>query len=87
MAVSLSIPQMPKALLSVALPAPTNLTVMQYGVYGDTEEYEGSYVFTPTQSTQTIPIADKKATQDIIINPIPSNYGLITWNGAILTVS
>lgn len=49
--------------------------------------YEGSYEWTPTQQTQTIPIADKKAITDITINPIPSNYGLITWNGSTLTVS
>lgn len=49
--------------------------------------YEGPYEFTPTQSTQTIAIEGKTATEDIVINPIPSNYGLITWNGSTLTVS
>ena len=51
------------------------------------EVYQGAYEFTPTQSTQTIEIAGKKAIEDITINPIPSNYGLITWNGSVLTVS
>ena len=51
------------------------------------EQYEGPYEFTPTQSTQTIEIAFKQATENIIINPIPSNYGLISWNGSVLTVS
>lgn len=51
------------------------------------EEYGGPYEFTPTQGTQVIEIANKKATADITINPIPSNYGLITWNGSVLTVS
>lgn len=50
-------------------------------------EYEGPYEFTPTQSTQTAATAYKLAVADIIINPIPSNYGLITWNGSVLTVS
>lgn len=49
--------------------------------------YTGSYTWTPTQSRQTIPIRNKMATSDIIINPIPENYGLITWNGVTLTVS
>lgn len=49
--------------------------------------YDGSYEWTPTQQTQTIPIADKKATADIVINPIPSNYGLITYDGSTITVS
>ena len=51
------------------------------------EEYEGAYEFTPSGETQTVEIARKKATANIIINPVPSNYGLITWNGAWLTVS
>lgn len=50
-------------------------------------EYTGDYTFTPTQESQTIPIEGLTATQDITINPIPSNYGLITWDGATLTVS
>lgn len=49
--------------------------------------YEGSYEFTPSEQAQTIEIADKKALHDILINPIPSNYGLITWDGTKLTVS
>jgi len=56
-------------------------------VIGTVPQYTGSYVFTPTQSTQTIEIENKMATADITINPIPSNYGLITWDGATLTVS
>lgn len=51
------------------------------------EEYDGAYEFTPTQAMQTIEIENLKATQNITINPIPSNYGLITWNGSTLTVS
>ena len=51
------------------------------------EEYTGAYEFTPTEDTQTIEIAEKKATADIIINPIPTNYGRITWNGSVLTIS
>lgn len=53
----------------------------------EAEDYEGVYEFTPTDQSQTIPIAGKTPAQDIIINPIPSNYGLITWNGSTLTVS
>lgn len=49
--------------------------------------YTGAYEFTPSSETQTIPIADLIAAEDITINPVPSNYGLITWNGSFLTVS
>lgn len=49
--------------------------------------YTGEYEFTPSSETQTIPIYNKIASADIVINPIPSNYGLISWNGSTLTVS
>lgn len=51
------------------------------------DDYEGAYEFTPTESTQTVQIEGKKATQDIVINPIPTNYGRITWNGSFIKVS
>jgi len=50
-------------------------------------DYDGEYEFTPTSVAQTIPIVGHVATQNIVINPVPSNYGLITWNGSVLTVS
>lgn len=50
-------------------------------------DYEGEYRFTPSASAQTIPTAGKTLTLDIIVDPIPENYGLITWNGSSLTVS
>lgn len=62
-------------------------TFSEQFVTGNLDWFEGPYEWTPTQSTQTIPIIGKGASEDIIINPIPSNYGLITWDGAILTVS
>lgn len=49
--------------------------------------YEGETTFTPSAEMQTIPTAHTVLLSDITINPIPSNYGLITWNGATLTVS
>ena len=49
--------------------------------------YAGAYEFTPTQNAQTIAISGLKAAQDIIIDPIPSNYGLVTWNGSFLRIS
>lgn len=56
-------------------------------VVDTTTVYDGPTEFTPSGSTQTIAIENKKALTDITINPIPSNYGLITWNGSELTVS
>lgn len=51
------------------------------------EKYEGPYEWTPGEQTQTVPIEGLQATADIVIKPIPSNYGLITWSGTTLTVS
>lgn len=51
------------------------------------DPYEGEYSITPSAEEQTIAIQGKWARRDIVVQPIPSNYGLITWNGAILTVS
>lgn len=51
------------------------------------ESYEGEYTVTPSQEAQTLPTAGCLLTQNVVVNPIPSNYGLITWNGSTLTVS
>ena len=50
-------------------------------------EYDGPYEVTPTATAQTLATRGLLSTADIVINPIPSNYGLIQWNGAVLTVS
>lgn len=49
--------------------------------------YDGETAFTPSAEAQTIPVKNTVLLSDITINPIPSNYGLITWNGSTLTVS
>lgn len=51
------------------------------------EPYSGTYEITPTTQMQVLNTKDRILAQNITINPIPSNYGLITWNGATLTVS
>lgn len=56
-------------------------------VNADAEEYEGPYEATPTQETQVFPTTAKLMAHDFTVNPIPSNWGLITWNGSVLTVS
>lgn len=54
-------------------------------VNGDT--YEGDYTVTPTQATQVLPTEGLVMTQNLTVDPIPQNYGLITWDGSVLTVS
>lgn len=51
------------------------------------EKYHGPTEVTPTQSTQELLTAGKVVLSNITVNPIPSNYGLITYNGSVLTVS
>ena len=51
------------------------------------DEYSGPYEFTPGNAPQVVEIANKKATADITIAPVPQNYGLITWDRSTLTVS
>lgn len=53
----------------------------------DVEYYTGSYDVTPSSQIQTLLTADLAMAENVTINPIPSNYGLITWNGSTLTVS
>lgn len=50
-------------------------------------DYEGATEVTPSGERQTLLTAGKVTRQNIVINPIPSNYGLIGWNGSVLTVS
>lgn len=49
--------------------------------------YNGNYTVTPSLATQVLNTAGSILVQNITINPIPSNYGLITWDGSVLTVS
>lgn len=51
------------------------------------ERYGGAYEFTPTNETQTISSGGLLMEHDITIQPIPNNYGLIEWNGNVLTIS
>ena len=49
--------------------------------------YSGDYEFTPSEDAQTISATSRVFDRDITIKPIPSNYGLITYDGSCITVS
>lgn len=53
----------------------------------DLPSYIGPLAVYPTESEQVLETANKALRYNITIAPIPSNYGLITWNGTVLTVS
>ena len=75
-------------LISVNGDKPLKLSQISTGGGGGTRpHYHGDTEFTPTQAYQTIPTAGLLVDADIVIDPIPSNYGKITWNGIALTVS
>ena len=52
----------------------------------ETQPYEGEYVVTPSEETQTLPTARKRLEQNVIVEPIPSNYGRISYSGSVITV-
>lgn len=49
--------------------------------------YEGEYAVTPGAEAQVLETRGLRMTGNVIVNPIPQNYGLITWDGSTLTVS
>lgn len=49
--------------------------------------YTGDYEVTPSTEAQTLSTNQLFMDGDVIINPIPNNYGLITYNGVSITVS
>lgn len=55
------------------------------GVSG--EHYAGTTEITPDGSDHTLLTAGMVVDEDIVIHKIPSNYGLITWDGSTLMVS
>ena len=51
------------------------------------ERYDGEYEVEPTTEEQVLSTAYKIATANVVVKPIPQNYGRIDWNGSFLTVS
>lgn len=52
--------------------------------YGD---YTGETEITPSNHDQVVQTAGKAMRENILVKAIPQNYGLISWNGSVLTVS
>ena len=50
-------------------------------------KWEGEYTFTPADEAIELETEGKMMEQNLVINPIPSNYGKISWNGVYLMVS
>lgn len=56
-------------------------------IYVPDNPYSGAYEVTPSAVTQRLETEGMVMAHDVVVNPIPSNYGLITWNGSVITVS
>lgn len=65
----------------------TDVDTEGYAVVESSEEYCGCCDFVPSNEKQIVPIANKMVRENIVIEPIPSNYGLITYDGFGITVS
>ena len=55
--------------------------------YSELPSYDGMTEVTPSSETQILETRNMALYENITINPIPSNYGKITWDGSTLTVS
>lgn len=51
------------------------------------EEYTGETSITPSAVPQVLQTRERVVLDNITIAPIPSDWGHIAWNGAVLTVS
>lgn len=49
--------------------------------------YSGPVTITPTRQAQTLETGGTMLNENITVEAIPNNYGLITYNGGIITVS
>lgn len=50
-------------------------------------QYTGDYSITPSSDQQILQTKDMVCYDNITIEPIPSNYGLISWNGLGIRIS
>lgn len=49
--------------------------------------YTGTYHVVPSNEPVTLFTKDRSMLENVIVDPIPKNYGLITYNGFSITVS
>ena len=49
--------------------------------------YTGKYEITPSLETQTLETAYRVLTSNVVIAPIPNNYGKISYDGSTLYIT
>ena len=62
--------------------AGTIIKVMEH----DLPVYTGQTEITPSTTEQVLATAEKVVTRNIVVNPIPENYGRLLYSGNTLTV-
>lgn len=55
-------------------------------IAGSIPTYHGSYEITPGDAPQIVECSGLLMPQNIVVNPVPSNYGRIDWDGISLSV-
>ena len=60
---------------------------VDFGYTPPQNEYQGPYEVTPSKQEQRLETENMVLATNVVIKPIPSNYGLITYNGSTITVS
>ena len=78
----------PAGTLSGSLSTPKNITgQLTVPQYVTPPAYTGPYEVTPSDTEQVLETDTFYMNGNIVINPVPNNYGLITWDGSTITVS
>lgn len=72
--------------LSLNIPMDGEVGTVTKVVEHDLPVYTGETDVTPSEETQTLQTANRIVLQNIVINPIPENYGRLSWTGNTLTV-
>ena len=70
----------------IAVNGDTVGTLKAVGGGGGVPAYRGPTEFTPSDRRQVIPVEGFRMRENIVIDPVPTNYGRISWNGSVLTV-
>lgn len=73
---------------SVGTPQALDFDISRFAVVRQAlPAYDGPMEVTPSRATQVLLTNERSVYGNITVNPIPSNYGLITYNGSKITVS
>lgn len=72
--------------ISLFLPIDGESGIVTKVVGQDLPTYADTTEVTPSDNEQVLLTADRVLTKNIIVNPIPENYGRLLWSGNTLTV-